>query len=142
MDYNNWLAQYPALGQGFQAAGSGGIGGYPTGAGVSINQNWQQGYRPYGAGMGQNSGFGLNMNTFQTGLGAVQGLSNLYFGFRGLNMAKDQFNLSKRVAEANLNNTRQSYNTQLEDRARSRAVMEGQTAQQTQDYIDRNRLGG
>ena len=44
------------------------------------------------------------------------------------------------MTNTNLNNSIQSYNTSLEDRARARGVMEGQSDEQVQSYIDKNKL--
>ncbi|UKL14809.1 hypothetical protein C121_76 [Stenotrophomonas phage C121] len=124
-----------------QPAGSGGLMGYPTGAGVQMVQ--QQGYQPnfqmpQTQQVGQ--GFGLNMNTFRTGLGAINAIGGIYTGLQGLGMARDNLRLQKRAFETNLANTTKAYNTTLEGRARSRAVIEGTSDADTQAYIERNRL--
>lgn len=140
MDY-----QWPQ-GFGMQPAGSGGLMGYPTGAGVQMTQ--QQGYQPgfqmpgnQGAAGGLGGqGFGLNMNTFRTGLGAINAIGGIYTGLQGLSMARKQLGLQTRAFETNLANTTKAYNSSLEGRARSRAVIEGTSDADTQAYIDRNRL--
>jgi hypothetical protein len=78
-----------------------------------------------GAGAGD-SGTGLNFNLGQA--------------WNANQLAQKTFNFQRDVMNTNLTNSIKSYNTQLEDRARSRAVTEGQTDQQRQDYVDRNRL--
>lgn len=87
-----------------------------------------------------NSPFGLN---FATGKLALQGLGtigSLWAAFQAQKLAKKQFSMTKKVTEANLSNQIASYNTTLEDRARSRAVAEGQSQDQMNSYIDKNRL--
>ena len=43
-------------------------------------------------------------------------------------------------ANDKLNTTIQSYNTRLADRARSRGFVEGQSQEQIDDYINKNRM--
>lgn len=83
---------------------------------------------------------GMNVPTFQMGLQGLQGLGNLWGAWQSNRLARDQLDFTKRFATANLANQTQAYNTALEDRARARAAVEGQNAQQQQDYVDRNRL--
>ncbi|AVO23153.1 hypothetical protein RIVERRIDER_72 [Xanthomonas phage RiverRider] len=86
------------------------------------------------------SGLGWNMNTLQLGLGGLQTLGGLYGAFQANKLARDQFNFSKSFANTNLNNSMQTYNTALADRARSRAVVEGQSDAERDQYVDQNRL--
>lgn len=67
-------------------------------------------------------------------------LGNLWGSSRALGLARDQFNFQKDFANTNLTNQIKSYNTALEDRARTRAAVEGQSQDSAQSYIDRNRL--
>jgi hypothetical protein len=55
-------------------------------------------------------------------------------------MAKKQFKFTKDVTNTNLANQIKSYNTALYDRARSRAVQEGQTDAERDAYINNNSL--
>lgn len=86
------------------------------------------------------AGLGLNLPTLQLGLGTLGTLGGLYASFKGLGLAKKQFRFEKQFAEQNMANQIKSYNTALEDRARSRGVVEGQTSAETQAYIDKNRM--
>lgn len=70
--------------------------------------------------LNQNNGFGFNMPTLQMGLQGLAAIGNLYLGSRALGMAKDQFDFSKRMAQTNLRNQVNTYNTGLEDRLRTR----------------------
>lgn len=70
------------------------------------------------------------------GLGGVQTIGGLIGAFGSLGLANKQYDLQKRMAETNLTNSVQAYNTALEDKARSRAVVEGTSAADTQAYID------
>ena len=93
-------------------------------------------------GTGVDSGFklGFNMPTFQMGFQGLNALGNLWGAWQSNRLARDQLDFTKRITNTNLNNQIQSYNTALEDRARSRAAVEGQTSAQEQAYVDRNRL--
>jgi hypothetical protein len=95
---------------------------------------------PGGGFFGNNSGFGFNANTLNFGLGALSTIGNLYGAFQANKLAKDQFNFQKQFAQDNLANQIKSYNTTLSDRARSRGVVEGQTQDQVNQYIDQNSL--
>lgn len=73
-------------------------------------------------------------------LGGLQTIGGLWAAFQSAKMAKKQFNFTKKTTEANMANQIQSYNTALADRARSRAVVEGQDAATSAAYIDKNKL--
>lgn len=90
-----------------------------------------------------NNTFGGWGNLFQ----GLQGLSNLYFGFQNLGLAKDQlalqrdaFNFNKGITTRNLANQIQAYNTSLEDRYRARAYTETGNADAYNDKIEKNKL--
>lgn len=83
---------------------------------------------------------GMNVPTFQLGLGALGSLANIYSGFQANKLAKDQLNFTKSVTNTNLNNQIKSYNTALEDRARSRAIAENRDQSTADAYIAANKL--
>ena len=91
---------------------------------------------------GQNldSGFGMNMPTFQLGLSGLMGLGNLYGAYQSNKLANKSFDYSKSTADKNYKNTVASYNTALEDQRNVRGVMEGKSQAQVQSEIERNRL--
>lgn len=91
-------------------------------------------------GAGAMGGLGMNIPTFQLGLGALGSLSNLYSGFQANKLAKDQLSFTKNITNTNLNNQIKSYNTALEDRARSRAVAENRDQASADAYIEKNKL--
>jgi len=122
------------------------------------NQNFNtpaMNYNP-GAAIGMNAGtgvasptsflsgsanqLGMNVPTFQLGLGALGSLANIYSGFQANKLAKDQLNFTKSVTNTNLNNQIKSYNTALEDRARSRATAENRDQSSADAYIAANKL--
>lgn len=93
-------------------------------------------------GGGGGSGFqvGWNMPTFQLGLQGLNTIGNIWGAWQANKLAKDQLNFTKDFANRNLANQTAAYNTALEDRARARAAVEGQTSAESQAYIDKNRL--
>lgn len=93
-----------------------------------------------GGGAGGGSGLGFNMGTLNVALQGLSTIGSLWQAWEANKLAKEQFKTSKAFANANLANQIQSYNTALEDRSRSRAFTEGQSAEEAQSYIDKNRL--
>jgi len=86
------------------------------------------------------SGFGANLDTAKLALSGLGTIGNLWAAFQAQKLANKQFDFTKRITETNLANQVQSYNTTLEDRGRSRAFAEGQSAADAQSYIDKNRV--
>ena len=70
------------------------------------------------------------------GLSGLQTIGGLIGAFGSLGLAKKQFQLQSDMMNTNLKNQILAYNTALEDKARSRAAVEGQTTAQSQAYID------
>lgn len=97
------------------------------------------GFKPLG-GLFGNSGLGLNIPTAQLALNGLGTLGSLWGAMKMAKVAKQQLNFTRASANANLANQTQSYNTQIEDRARSRGAVEGQTQGQVDDYIAKNSL--
>lgn len=91
-------------------------------------------------GTGAGTPLGFNLGTLNLALQGIGTIGSLWQAFEANKLAKEQFNTSKAFANANLANQIQSYNTALEDRSRSRAFVEGQSPEQAQAYIDKNRL--
>lgn len=89
---------------------------------------------------GASQGLGMNIPTFQLGLSALGSLANIYGGFQANKLAKDQLSFTKDITNTNLNNSIKSYNTALEDRARSRAVAENRDQSTADEYIEKNKL--
>lgn len=93
-----------------------------------------------GTSAGALGGLGMNIPTFQLGLGALGSLAGIYSGFQANKLAKDQLSFTKDITNTNLNNQIKSYNTALEDRARSRATAENRDQSTADEYIAANRL--
>lgn len=87
-----------------------------------------------------NSGFGWNLGTAQLGVGGLGALASLWNGMKAQGLAQQQFDFTKQTTNTNLANSLKSYNTQLEDRTRTRGLTEGWSPEQTADYLSRNRL--
>lgn len=90
-------------------------------------------------GYGNGYGLGWNVPTAGLALGGLQAIGSLWNAWEANKLAKKQFNFTKDVTNTNLGNSIRAYNTTLEDRARSRAVVEGQTPAQAQAYVDKNK---
>lgn len=88
----------------------------------------------------QAQGLGMNMPTAQLGLAGISTLGNLWGAFQANKLAKNQFDFTKGVTETNLANSMKAYNTQLADRARSRAAVEGSGQSAADEYIRQNQL--
>lgn len=91
---------------------------------------------------GDGDGFlGSDVATKDLGLalGGLQTLGNLWGGYKSLNLANKQFDFSKMIAERNLANSTQSYNTALSDKINSRAESEMST-QAKEAYLAKNSL--
>jgi len=86
------------------------------------------------------STLGANIPTFQLGLSGLTALSNLWGAFQSNKLANNQFDYTKQITNTNLANQIKSYNTSLSDKATARASMEGWSPDQTQSYIDKNKL--
>lgn len=93
-----------------------------------------------GIGAANPTGLGLNLPTAQLAMTGLGTIGNLWAAFQAQKIAKQQLATARDFGEANLTNQIQSYNTALADRARSRGFVEGQSPEQTQAYIDENRL--
>ena len=105
------------------------MGGFPSGDHIINN------------GLGQGGGMNLQQG-INLGLGGLQTIGNIIASFKALSLANKQFNFQKDFAAKNMANQVATYNTALADRARSRAQMEGQTTDQAQAYVDKNKLTG
>lgn len=86
------------------------------------------------------TGLGFNMPTANLALGGLQTLGSLWSAFQANKLAKQQFKFTKDITNTNLANQMKSYNTALYDRARSRAVVEGQTDSDRDAYYNDNKL--
>lgn len=70
-------------------------------------------------------GLGKNLGTMQLGIGALGGLANIWSGFQQNSLAKKAFNHQKGLLDTNLANQIKAFNLQLDDKLRSRQVVEG-----------------
>lgn len=84
--------------------------------------------------------FGFNIPSAQLALGGINTAAGLWGGLQAQKLAREQFDFTKSMATKNLANQTQSYNTALSDKINARAKTQGMTAQETQAYLDKNRL--
>lgn len=110
---------------------------------IDIGRAGQPGWSPPGMpGTGGGSGWGDAPGLAKANL-ALSGLStigNLWASMKQLKLAKQQFGFQRDFANANFANQLRSYNTSIEDRARSRGFTEGQSQDQIQRYVSENSL--
>ena len=90
--------------------------------------------------IGGNAGSSGMLGLGQLGLSGIGTLGNLWTAMGAMNLANQQFDFSKKIGTANLDNSVQSYNTALADRETSRAVQNNQSPQAAKDYIAANKL--
>ncbi|WP_312926641.1 hypothetical protein [Pseudescherichia sp.] len=74
------------------------------------------------------------------GLGALQGLANMYLGFQSYGLAKDQLAAQQQAYKTNLANSVQSYNTSLEDKIRGRTSNYDGKEADVQSYLASHKL--
>jgi hypothetical protein len=126
------------------------MGFTPSGFGSNMGGGVLPGFNLYGQNnsnglanlFGNGDGFlgsSLPTKDLQLGIGGLQTLGNLWGGFKSLGLANKQFDFSKMIAEKNLTNSTQSYNTALSDKINSRAESEMST-QAKEAYLAKNSL--
>lgn len=94
-----------------------------------------------GAGGGQGGFFGPNFaNNAGMVLSGVQALGSLWNSYQANKLAKEQIGLQREAFQTNLANQKQTYNTALEDRIRSRYNTEGRSSGEADAYIDKHKL--
>lgn len=92
--------------------------------------------------VGSEGGFmkGFGMDDARLALNGLQTIGNLWGAFQAMKLAKEQFKYTKGVTDTNVNNQIKTYNTSLADRAASRAVMQGQSQNDANAYVEQNKL--
>lgn len=92
---------------------------------------------------GNNSGlFGVG-GAVSNGLNIAGGLFNAYTGYQQLKLAQDQASTNNAFAQTNLANQARTYNTNLEERYKSRASAQGNTENAgLAGYMEQNRVSG
>lgn len=70
-------------------------------------------------------GLGANIDTLKLGLGGLQSIAGIWNAMESNKLAKKQFNLNSGILNTNLANSIKAYNSTLDDRLRSRQVVEG-----------------
>lgn len=124
--------------QNFNPNWLGGSGGYMTPAGGSevmnpvtpmnlqpLNVSVPQIGSPSSSGWFGIDGLGKNLDTLKMGVGVLGGVANIWSGLQQNKLARQSFNYQKGLADTNLGNSIRSFNLQLDDKLRSRQVMEG-----------------
>lgn len=86
------------------------------------------------------SPFEKGLQNFGTGVGIAGDLAGIYAVLQGTKLAKKNFGMQRDAFNANLQNTTQTYNTRLADRARSRFFTEGRSDAERDQYVSANSL--
>lgn len=108
-----------------------------AGGGVATTPNQsQQPAAPAQGWFGKVGGF-EGMSNMLEGLGS---LGQIWTSMRGLRLAEKQMKFTQDAYETNMANQRQSYNTSLEDRIRSRYSAEGRSASAADAYLQKHQL--
>ena len=76
----------------------------------------------------------------QTAIGAIGTLGSLWNSFQQSKIAKKSLQLQERTFETNLANQTKTYNTELEDRIRTRYDTERRDPGEADTYIEKNKL--
>lgn len=93
--------------------------------GVSVPSINPMGAAPGAGGWMGIQGLGANLETAKLGLGAVGAAAGLWSAFQQNKLAKATFNHQRGLLDTNLANSIKSYNLSLDDKLRSRQVVEG-----------------
>lgn len=122
-NYNsNWMggavAQPPST---FIAPPAMNMAGYDPWKGLNMAGNGQ----PANAGWFGIDGLGRNLDTLKMGVGVLGGVANIWSGLQQNKLAQKSFNYQKGLADTNMANSIRSFNLQLDDKLRSRQVVEG-----------------
>ena len=136
MNFTEWMQSI--MGGGVSSAAStataptasSGISGVTGGGGITDSGAATSGSTPTTTGW-------QNFSDIMSGIGSMMGAIN---GFRGLSLAKKQFNFQKDVTTTNLYNQATDYNGQMEDMHLARAAMQGDSAETAQSRIDRDTM--
>jgi hypothetical protein len=80
------------------------------------------------AGWGGIDGLGMNLDTAKLGVSALGSIAGMWNAFQQNSLAKKSFNHQKGILDTNLANQIKSYNLSVDDKFRSRAVVEGTSA--------------
>lgn len=91
------------------------------------------------AGWGGIQGLGANLDTLKLGVGGLSALAGLWNGFQQNSLAKKSFNHQKGILDTNLANSIKAYNLSVDDKFRSRAVVEGMSNAERDAAIERNK---
>ncbi|MBZ6397061.1 MULTISPECIES: hypothetical protein [Pantoea] len=84
---------------------------------------------------GKDAGGAQSTGWVTGGLGALQGIGNLYLGMQSYGLAKQQFAAQQQAYKTNLANSVNSYNTALEDKIRGRTSDYAGKEQDVQNYL-------
>lgn len=111
----------PAAARGFSMP----TGQTPTGWVGGNFMSPDKGAKP--GGWGGIDGLGANIDTLRLGVGGLSTIAGLWNGFQQNKLAKASFNHQRGLLDTNLANQIKAYNLSVDDKFRSRAVVEGRS---------------
>jgi hypothetical protein len=88
---------------------------------------------------GFGTNLGWNVGTGQLAASGLGSIANIWNAYQANDLAKKQFDFTKKTTDTNLTNQIQSYNTALSDRINARYGTEGKSPDEAAAYIQANK---
>jgi hypothetical protein len=136
--YNGLIPEIPGTSQAGQDAAVNNAGGGSF-SWLTGNQQTVEGLDGVKTTTGNPGVFGKG-GLAQTGIAAISTLGSLWNSFQQNKIAKKSLALQERTFETNLGNQTKTYNTELEDRIRTRYASEGRDSSEADAYVEKNKL--
>lgn len=109
--------------------------GYDPWKGLNMSGNGQ----PGSSGWFGIDGLGKNPDTLKLGIGTIGTVAGLWNGLQQNKLARQSFQYQKGIWDTNLANQIRAYNMSIDDKFRSRAVVEGMSDAERDAAIERNK---
>jgi hypothetical protein len=93
-----------------------------------------------GSNLGPGTSIGPNLGTGQLAMSGLQTLGGLWNAYQASSLANKSFNFNRDLANTNLGNQTQAYNTNLEGQSGARFAQENKTPAQALDFFNAHKL--